>query len=97
MKRRPRPGWTELRLKVLRRDMYCCRFCGERAKDVHHIVKRSQGSRERVDRTSNLVSLCRVHHDRTDWPYRFGRLVIEGNADAKGLSMQIVTKDNKWA
>ena len=47
--------------------------CDNRAADVHHVQKRSQGGTGHPD---NLIALCRHCHDRTDWPYVRGRLVI---------------------
>lgn len=41
--------------------------------DIHHVVKRSQGG---ADTPTNLVRLCRGHHDATDFAYMLGRLVI---------------------
>ncbi len=37
-----------------------CEVCGCLAQDCHHIVFRSQG---RDDRDSNLIALCRNHHE----------------------------------
>jgi len=42
--------------------------------DVHHAVKRSQGSSD-FD-LDQLVALCRWFHDQTDAPYERGRLVV---------------------
>lgn len=42
--------------------------------DPHHVVKRSQGGK---DELSNLVHICRPHHDATDLPMnRVGHLEI---------------------
>lgn len=37
-----------------------CEVCGGLASDVHHIIFKSQG---RDDRDSNLIALCRPHHE----------------------------------
>ena len=41
-------------------DHVPCEVCGSTAVDVHHINYRSRGG---VDDISNLMSLCRYHHD----------------------------------
>jgi len=38
--------------------------CRSEAHDPHHIVPRSKG---RDDRLSNLIALCRLHHELLDW------------------------------
>ena len=48
--------------------------CQRRAVDHHHVVKRSQGGPTDPD---HVVALCRTCHERTDFPYSRGRLVIE--------------------
>jgi 5-methylcytosine-specific restriction protein A len=60
------PGnWQTLRLRVLRRDHYLCQArdehglkCGERARDVDHIVAGDNHS------MSNLQALCPACHQR---------------------------------
>ena len=37
-----------------------CEVCSGLASDVHHIIFKSQG---RDDRNSNLIALCRFHHE----------------------------------
>ncbi len=68
-------AWAAIRRRVLARAGGRCQACAARRRlDVHHVVKRSQGGSDfDLDR---LVALCRPCHDRTDHPYRAGRLVI---------------------
>jgi 5-methylcytosine-specific restriction endonuclease McrA len=67
--------WAAIRELVLARARWVCQACGLRRRlDVHHVVKRSQGSSD-FD-LNRLVALCRSCHDRTDVPYSRGRLVI---------------------
>jgi len=47
--------------------------CVRDAKDGHHVVKRSQGGDGSVQ---GVIDVCRPCHDRTDFPYYLGRLVI---------------------
>lgn len=37
----------------------CCKVCGKRNVDVHHIKSRGAGG---GDELSNLMALCREHH-----------------------------------
>lgn len=56
------PGWHALRMRVLARDKFRCKFpgCGKRRHlEVHHIIRRFNGGR---DELSNLETLCRDHH-----------------------------------
>lgn len=50
-----------LRMEVLERDKYRCRWCGatNRGGDLHHIEYRRGFSYDRLD---NLITLCRAHH-----------------------------------
>lgn len=66
-------GWRDLVREVFRRQGYRCLNCPRRAVDPHHIVKRSAGG---TDDFTNVVGLCRRCHERTDWPWERGRLVI---------------------
>jgi hypothetical protein len=40
-------------------DFVPCEICGKRAVDIHHINGRGKGK----DMISNLMALCRVHHN----------------------------------
>lgn len=52
--------------------------CARRAKDPHHVLKRSQGGEDVME---NLIAVCRTCHDRTDAAYSDGRLTISANGD----------------
>jgi hypothetical protein len=66
--------------------------CMSMADDAHHVIKRSQG---RDDRLSNLMAVCRDHHNFLDnrklhWGKRGkqkddGGEAVEGKADAEVL------------
>ena len=52
-----------------------CEYCGRLgAIEAHHVSKRSAGG---ADAETNLIMLCRRHHEQTDQPYAKGRLVVE--------------------
>lgn len=53
-RRAPR-GWEQLRLEILARDSYKCRYCGGRASQVDHVVPVSRGGGEE---DGNLVAAC---------------------------------------
>lgn len=67
--------------------------CPERAKDPHHVQKRSAGG---PDTDANLIAICRFHHDATDHDYQRGRLVIQplGNG---AFSCAVVVAASKHA
>jgi len=71
---------TELRLFVLERDGYRCRYCraNNRALDPHHIEKRSQRP-DLLLEALNVITLCRPCHDWTDADPmgKQGRLKVE--------------------
>lgn len=46
--------------------------CPKRATDHHHCVKPRRSHHD----PDQIVHLCRAHHDRCDWPYQRGRLVV---------------------
>lgn len=52
---------NRLRANIFERDRFRCRGCAKPGEDIHHIVFRSQGG---TDDPSNLVSLCRLCHNR---------------------------------
>jgi hypothetical protein len=63
------PAMKKVKAQARERDNYTCQFpgCGYYDKhiDVHHICKRSQRPDLKVT-LSNLVCLCRKHHQFTD-------------------------------
>lgn len=67
--------------------------CIRRAQDPHHVQKRSQGGSDTAD---NLIAMCRDHHDRTDFPYPRGRLVIRPLGQGR-FECAIVTAPDKFA
>lgn len=59
-------AWHVCRAQVLRRDLYTCRDCFDRASEVHHIVELTPSninSGLALD-PDNLVSLCHACHDK---------------------------------
>lgn len=53
--------WRIKRSLVLRRDAYRCRYCGERATEVHHLKYARQIGREPIQW---LISVCRECHQK---------------------------------
>lgn len=47
--------------------------CRRQATDHHHVLK----PRRSHHNENAIVHLCRAHHDRAEWPYHRGRLVIK--------------------
>lgn len=52
-----------VRERVLARDGERCRWCGRRARNLHHIHYRSEGEAGPHEMW-NLVTLCQEHHDK---------------------------------
>lgn len=46
--------------------------CRRRAADHHHLYKPRRSNHD----PKLIVALCRGHHERCEWPYKRGRLVI---------------------
>lgn len=68
--------------------------CSRRMSDFHHVVKRSQGGE---DSFANVIAICRSHHDRTDWPYTRGRLLIRRSFGPPEIFVgKIVTAPDKF-
>mgnify|MGYP001597194684 FL=1 len=67
--------------------------CRKWAQDYHHVQKRSQRGQDDPD---NVLAICRDHHDRTDWPYPRGRLVIRVLGQGR-FESAIVTAPDKFA
>lgn len=68
--------YNALRLRVLRRDGWRCRWCGVRSGlHVHHIIFRSE---QGLDETWNLVTVCHKCHDEIH-AYRLSIEVAIGN------------------
>mgnify|MGYP001566899228 CR=1 FL=1 len=78
-------GHCEVTLEGVR----CPRWC----RDYHHVQKRSQGGPDTGD---NVLAICRDHHDRTDWPYKRGRLVIRPLGEGR-FECAIVTAPDKFS
>jgi 5-methylcytosine-specific restriction endonuclease McrA len=56
--------WRELRLRILRRDRYLCRYCGGEANTVDHVLPKARGG---TDDPSNLVAACaRCNYSKQD-------------------------------
>ena len=63
--------WPEIRKKVLKRDDYKCRRCGNPAKSIHHIIPWREN---RLNHNTNLITLCQSCHKKVDNSYtRIGR------------------------
>lgn len=45
-------------------DFIPCEICQSKAVDVHHIKSRGMGGSKNRDTASNLMALCRKHHNQ---------------------------------
>jgi HNH endonuclease len=59
-RRRP-SDWRIVRVRILERDSYVCRYCGAAADSVDHVVPRRKGGSHDDD---NLVAACRMCNSR---------------------------------
>lgn len=66
-------NWNNNRDKVLDRDDYCCRICGDEDVQVHHIKGRKHffdeelGTvRAEANEMENLITLCIPHHNQLE-------------------------------
>lgn len=41
-----------------------CEFCGRPAVDVHHLIPKSIAPKHKVNLITNLIGLCREHHNQ---------------------------------
>ncbi len=53
--------WRKIRKRILHRDNWLCRYCGQPAQSVDHVIAHS---REGTDDESNLVACCRRCNSR---------------------------------
>lgn len=53
--------WQRLRIRILDRDYWQCRSCGNKATDVDHIIAKNKGG---TDDPENLQALCHKCHSR---------------------------------
>ena len=69
-------AWRAVKAALWQRAEGHCEvpWCNAPAQDPHHVTKRSQGG---GDDLSNLLALCRRHHDQTDYALDAGRLSIK--------------------
>ncbi len=65
------PGWRQRERRILERDGYRCRYCGDRATGVDHLQPLARGG---TDDPDNLAACCprcnRDKSDRTEHEYR---------------------------
>lgn len=93
----PVAAWIAICKKVMRRDGYKCivASCSVRGISnltVHHVVPRSEGG---SSHETNLVTLCRIHHDEIELADIRLRCFIEnwsGPQDDEDLSMLTMTE-----
>lgn len=74
-------GWKKIRLVILERDSFLCRYCGDPANSVDHVTPKSRGGTEDH---GNLVASCKTCNSKKNGrtPEEAG-LVILGAVDAK--------------
>lgn len=54
-------GRTQMLYVMSWRDRFKCRYCGEEAWNVHHILKRAEYPHW-ANEVNNMISLCKKHH-----------------------------------
>ena len=96
-------AYTKLKAAVAARAGWRCEHPACRTArgpfDLHHVVKRSQGGGDLADNTVYLCGGPRTGascHERTDWPYAKGRLVITPTGNGTFL-FDIITKPDKFS
>jgi len=47
-------------------DFIKCELCSSEAVDIHHLEPRGMGGSKEKDYISNLMALCRRHHDMAE-------------------------------
>ena len=60
-------AWRNTRAYVLRRDLFCCHDCGDRATEVHHIIELDPDNINDPNislNPDNLMSLCGICHKK---------------------------------
>lgn len=62
--------------------------CPKRATDHHHCVKPRRMNQDVV----KIVHLCRAHHERCDWPFARGRLVVSPLGDGRFIFSLLTEK-----
>ena len=74
---------------------YCCEACGLRNRplDAHHTRKPRA---EFLTDPESVIMLCRRCHERAEWPYERGRLVIHGTRRT-GWTIRIVWAPDKFS
>ena len=58
-------AWKQCRREVLRRDLYTCADCTDRASEVHHIIELTPDNIHDINialNPDNLISLCHDCH-----------------------------------
>lgn len=54
-----------------------CEYCGSPANDVHHLQPRSIAPKHKVNLITNLMGLCREHHERAHREVEFNNALKE--------------------
>lgn len=60
-------AWQDCRRQALRRDLYTCAYCSDRAREVHHVIpidKKNITDASVTLNPDNLISLCHSCHDK---------------------------------
>jgi hypothetical protein len=57
------PAWRDKRAAVLKRDGFVCRYCNNKATQVHHLTYDNIYN----EPLSDLVAICKPCHDREHW------------------------------
>lgn len=64
---------SEWRCEVWTTDSGPLIRCPRRANDHHHLARPRRANHV----AAQIVHICRICHDRTEWPYQRGRLVFQ--------------------
>lgn len=87
---RNRKVWRRKADSILERDRYCCRMClkvgiiNSRELSVHHIIPLVSDFSSRLD-DSNLITLCRFHHEQAERGHIHTRELLNLASDAVKL------------
>lgn len=58
-------------------DFMPCEYCGGPIVDIHHLVPKSIAPKHKVNLITNLMGLCREHHDRAHREVEFNNELKE--------------------
>ena len=97
------PFWQRRRLEIMKRDDFCCRFCGDKEHELHvHHVAYLPNLDPQDYEDQHLLTLCHACHEaeeklKSEDPFMIGKFLVSGLSRRQLYALATELRRHLWS